>query len=268
MDITKLVITMDFALIFLVSTAMVLLCSPSAYAQAAGPPVPIPTPAPAPAPEYVNLTYLLSVAGPFKTFLGYLQSTKEIETLQNQANNTEQGITIFVPKDEAFSSQKKPSLSTLKGDQLKNIILFHALSQYYSLADFKNLSQKSPVATLAGGQYALNFTDDSGTVHLDSGWSKTKIISSVHSTNPVALYEIDKVLLPEAIFGTDIPPTPAPAPSPDITPAADTPGESKGGSTPSPESSSPSASSSHRIIISLGLIHLAMAISAVLVLFL
>ncbi|XP_059662920.1 fasciclin-like arabinogalactan protein 7 isoform X2 [Cornus florida] len=259
---------MEYTMTFVVSSILVILCSTSAYAQIVGSPSLSPTPAPAPAPDFVNITALLSVAGPFKTFLGYLESTKVIETFQNQANNTEEGITIFVPKDDAFSSLKKPSLSNLTQDQLKSLCLFHALSHYYTLADFKNLSQLSPVMTLAGGQYTLNFTDVSGTVHIGSGWTNTKVSSSVHSTDPVAVYQVDKVLLPEAIFGTDIPPTPAPAPapapSPDIAPAADSPTEKSG----SGSSSTSSPSSSNRITNWGVWSHLVLAISGGLVLFL
>nr|GMD35274.1 fasciclin-like arabinogalactan protein 7 [Ipomoea batatas] len=219
-------------------------------------------PAPAPAPEHVNLTDLLTVAGPFHTFLNYLESTKVIETFQNQANDTEEGITLFVPKDQAFSKLKKVSLSNLTAGQLKSLCLFHALPHYYTLADFRNLSQFSPINTFAGGQlYGLNFTDVSGTVHLNSGWTSTKISSAVRSTFPVAVYQVDGVLLPEAIFGTDIPPTPAPAPAPDIAPVADAPAGDKGASgdsSASPASSPPS--SSHKIT-SLGLLkHLVLAI--------
>lgn len=258
---------MEFNMIFIVSSTLLLLCSSSAYAQKAPSPTisPTPTPAPAPAPDFVNLTYLLTVAGPFQTFLSYLESTKVIDTFQNQANNTEEGITIFVPKDTAFSSLKTPSLSNLTKDQLKSLLLFHGLSHYYSLADFKNLSQTSPIITFAGGQYTLNFTDDSGTVKIGSGWTTTKVSSSVHSTDPVAIYQVDKVLLPEAIFGTDIPPTAAPAPSPDIASVADGPGSTTGGK--SPPSSSPGSSSYRNI--SWGIWgHLVLAISGLLVLFL
>lgn len=266
---------MKFSMIFMFSSTLLFLVNSSANAQATSPPAPIlpPTPSPAPAPApispYVNLTDLLSVAGPFHTFLNYLESTKVIDTFQNQANNTEQGITIFVPKDTAFSSLKKPSLSNLTQDQLKQLILFHALPHYYSLADFKNLSQSSPVSTFAGsGQFALNFTDESGTVHLDSGWSKTKVSSSVHSTDPVAIYQVDKVLLPEAIFGTDIPPSSAPAPAPasEISPAADSPSSGSTAEGHSPGIAPPS--SGHRIINSGVWIQLIFAVSGVLVLFL
>ncbi|KAK8541658.1 hypothetical protein V6N13_137748 [Hibiscus sabdariffa] len=243
---------MEFSRIFMMSCSVLLLCFSLAYGQAASPPAPAamspsPTPAPAPAPEYVNLTYLLSVAGPFHTFLDYLESTKVMDTFQNQANNTEQGITIFVPKDGAFKALKKPSLSNLSDDQLKSLILFHAIPRFYTLADFNDLSAKGPISTFAGGGYTLNFTDNSGTVHLNSGWSRTKVSSAVHSTHPVAIYQIDKVLLPEAIFGTDIPPMPAPAPAPDISPSADAPSADSKGTASSSKSSS-STSASHRIM--------------------
>lgn len=234
---------MEFTMISMVSSILVLLCSSSAYAQTVESPSISPTPAPAPAPDFINLTALLTVAGPFHTFLEKLQSSKVIETFQNQANNTEEGITIFVPKDSAFASLKNPSLSNLTADQLKQLLLFHGLPHYYSLAEFKNLSDAGPISTFAGGQYTLNFTDVSGTVHIGSGWTNTKVSSSVFSTDPVALYQIDKVLLPEAIFGTDIPPTPAPAPSPDISPVADAPdGTSEGESSPTSSQTPPSSS--------------------------
>ncbi|KAI4331025.1 hypothetical protein MLD38_029254 [Melastoma candidum] len=239
------------AIMNLVLILGVVLCFPLANAKTASPPSPsplspTPSPAPAPAPDYVNLTDLLTVAGPFHKFLSYLVSTKVLDTFQNQANNTEEGVTIFVPKDGAFSSQKNPSLANLTQDQLKSLLLFHGLPHYYTLADFTQLSQSSPISTFAGSSYSLNFTDNSGTVHLSSGWTHTKISSSVHSTDPVSIFQIDKVLLPEAIFGTDIPPTPAPAPAPDVSPVADTPAGSIGaGSTAS--SPKNDASSKHMV---------------------
>ncbi|GFP84865.1 fasciclin-like arabinogalactan protein 7 [Phtheirospermum japonicum] len=218
--------------------------STNAQTPPAPPAGPTPTPAPAPAPEYVNLTDLLSVAGPFSIFLDRLQATKVIDTLQNQANNSREGITIFVPKNQAFSSTRRP-ISNLTQDQLKSLLLFHALPRYYPLSEFTGLSRHNPVATLAGADlYALNFTDTSGTIRISSGWTVTKVSSAVHAADPVALYQVDSVLLPEAIFGTDIPPTPAPAPAPEIAPAADDQrvrGSGGGGGGSSPPTSAPSA---------------------------
>lgn len=255
------------------AAAMLLLFCASATAQRrSSPPAPptsapisSPTPAPAPAPEYVNLTDLLSVAGPFHKFLGYLQSTKVIETLQDQANKTEEGITLFVPRDNAFSALKDPypTLSNLTDPQLRSLFLFHALPRYYPLSEFTNLSRSNPVPTLAGGAYSINFTDNFGTIRLDSGWTRTKVISAVHAADPVAIYETDRVLLPEAIFGTDIPPTPppAPAPAPDIAPAAadaNAPGGHKGAASSSPAGSA--APSSRKIGLGYGLLLMSAAV--------
>ncbi|MQM20216.1 hypothetical protein Taro_053232 [Colocasia esculenta] len=229
---------------------LLLMASAPATAQKAPlTPSPSPSPAPAPAPHLVNLTHLLSVAGPFSTFLRYLQQTDVISTFQNQVNNTDQGITIFAPTDAAFSSLKKPSLANLTRDQLRSLLLSHALPQYYSLAEFRNLSQRNPVTTFAGGQYTLNFSDASGLVRVDSGWANPRISSSVISTDPVAVYEVKNVLLPVAIFGAAPPPAPAPAPAPDLTKPSDlAPSAGEAGGSSSPRSAnSPDGSSSCRV---------------------
>lgn len=213
--------------VFLPATTLFVLVIFSSSAAAQSPPAPFlplspaPAPAPAPAPHFVNLTDLLSVAGPFGTFLDYLLQTKVIDTFQNQANNTEQGITVFVPSNAAFASLEKGDLGNLTQDQLKSLLLYHAFSKYYSLSDFKNLSNSNPVSTLAGAQYTLNVTDSSGLIHVTSSWSNPKIISSVWATTPTAIYEINHVLLPLAIFGSDPPLAPAPAPAPETTKTSD-----------------------------------------------
>ncbi|KAF8762575.1 hypothetical protein HU200_009303 [Digitaria exilis] len=84
-------------------------------------------------------------SGPFHTFLEYLQKTNVLETFQNQANNTKEGITIFVPKDSAFAALKKTTFANLTQDQLKSLILYHAFPKYYSLAEFNKLSTLNPV---------------------------------------------------------------------------------------------------------------------------
>ncbi|CAI9090121.1 OLC1v1024815C1 [Oldenlandia corymbosa var. corymbosa] len=247
--------------IILFAIFSVLAIASSSSVNAATAKSPISSPAPAPAPEYVNLTHLFSFAGPYKIFLGYLESTKVLDTFQNQANDTTEGITIFAPNDAAFSKLKNPSLANLTQDQLRSVCLYHALAHYYTLADFQKLSQSGPVTTFAGGQYSLNFTDNSGTVLIDSGWSKTKISSSVSATDRAAVYEVNKVLLPEAIFGTDIPPTsaPAPAPTPETAPTADSPA-ADGGSKSAPASST-KPSSSFKISSLSALTHLVFAVA-------
>ncbi|ERM96347.1 hypothetical protein AMTR_s00001p00216360 [Amborella trichopoda] len=85
-----------------------------------------PSQSPATAPDYVNLTELLSIAGSFLLFLEKLP---------------------------------KPGQQ-----QLKSLMLYHAIPKCHSLAEFKNLSEQGPTSTFAGCQYALNFTENKGSV--------------------------------------------------------------------------------------------------------
>jgi len=228
---------MEFkARIFTVAMLAIVLSSP-AFAQKTktptkSPPAPAavilpPSPAPAPAPRHVDLADLLSVAGPFHTFLDYLQKTNVLETFQSKANDTKEGITIFVPKDSAFAALRTTTFANLTNDQLKSLLLYHALPKYYSLAEFNKLSSLNPVATFAGSQYTLNLTDNMGSIRVKSMWSNPKISSSVYSTRPVAVYEVDKVLLPMQIFKSNPPLAPAPAPATDAK-ASDAPSPMSG----------------------------------------
>jgi uncharacterized surface protein with fasciclin (FAS1) repeats len=207
--------------IFTTAVLAVVLSSP-ALAQRNSPAAPAPVslppstaPAPAPAPHYVDVARLLSVAGPFHTFLNYLETSNVIETFQSQANRTEEGVTIFVPKDSAFAKLKQSTFSNLTDDQLKTLLLYHAFPRFYSLSQFRNLSTLNPVSTFAGSPYTLNLTDDMGSIYVQSRWSKPRIASSVYATDPVAIYALNKVLLPMQIFTKDPPLAPVPAPAPE-----------------------------------------------------
>lgn len=198
------------------------------------------TPAPAPAPVFANLTALLSLAGPFKTFLSLLEASNLLTVLQAQANNTQQGITIFAPSDTAFSSLPKKLLANLTADEKKELLLAHCISQFYTLTDFQDFN--NPANTMAtgsnGGKYNLNITGDggaAGAVTVSSGYVTTPIISTVHVTDPLALYTVGKVLLPEDIFGLPSP-SPAPAPSPEtnsLSPSSTPASSSSSGNTSS-----------------------------------
>ncbi|KAG5551641.1 hypothetical protein RHGRI_009908 [Rhododendron griersonianum] len=85
---------------------------------------------------------------------------------------------------------------------------------------------------MAGGQYTLNITFISQTLYLNSGWTCAKVLAAGDlTTYPTQVYQINKVLLPEAIFGTNIPPPPPPPSS--------TPGTSPSSSTTSTPSAPP-----------------------------
>ncbi|TVU15621.1 hypothetical protein EJB05_39151, partial [Eragrostis curvula] len=189
----------------------------AALSQKRAPAPVVETPAPAPAPHYVNLTDLLSLAGPYGTFLSYLIKTDVIKTLQSQANNTDVGVTIFAPEDSAFAAVDRAALANLTADQLRTLMLCHALPAYHPLSSFAALARTNPVPTFAGGQCTVNVTYDAGRIRVVSSWGKAaRLVSSVYSTPPAAVYALDKVLLPEQVFPTEpvVAPSAAPAPSP------------------------------------------------------
>ncbi|KAI8558173.1 hypothetical protein RHMOL_Rhmol04G0069100 [Rhododendron molle] len=197
---------MDFTVMFIVTTTLVLISSPSTYSQSAP----------------VNLTAILSEqSAPFGSFLALLQSTNAIQILQNQAN-TQQGLTLFAPNDVAFADDPVP-WGTLSAAQTQSLCLFHALPQYYSATGLNTLSQLSPLTTMAGGQYTLNITYVSQTLYLNSGWTSAKVLAAGDlTTYPTQVYQINKVLLPEAIFGTNIPPPPPSSSTPGTSPSSST----------------------------------------------
>jgi uncharacterized surface protein with fasciclin (FAS1) repeats len=107
---------------------------------------------------------------------------------------------MFVPKDSAFAALKKTTLARLTKDQLKSLVLYHALPKFYDLHGLTMLGRRSPVATFAGSQYTVNLTEHYANIVVRSAWSDAQIGSSVAATAPVGVYEINKVLLPKQIF--------------------------------------------------------------------
>ncbi|KAJ3694648.1 hypothetical protein LUZ60_000025 [Juncus effusus] len=216
---------------------------------------PTPSPAPSPSIHHVNLTDLLTVAGPFHTFLSYLLQTQVIETFQSQANDSKSGgLTLYVPSDSAFASLRKSTLSNLTNDELKTLLLYHAFPRYYTLSDFKYLSAQNPVTTFAGGSYTLNVTYDMGTIHIVSSWFKAEIISSVYSTAPVAVYVLDMVLFPKEIFTVEPALAPVPAPPPESKAADVAPGTSVSQLSPAGSSESDRTKSSSSNDVRIGLL--------------
>ncbi|KAI5063589.1 hypothetical protein GOP47_0022136 [Adiantum capillus-veneris] len=176
---------------------------------------PSPSPAPAPAPSYVNITQVLVYAGDFSTFVSLLISSGVGEKFQAQANNTETGITIFAPKDKAFTTEPAATLlKNLTSQQLMSLLEYHALTSWESLAELQLMTDNvtNTFATFnGGGRYVLNVTMVKGQVEIITEWNKATITSTLYNARPVSIFALDQVLLAEDLFGL---PAPAPAPSP------------------------------------------------------
>lgn len=71
----------------------------------------------------------------------------------------------------------------------------------------------NPVGTEAGngGRVALNFTTSPNSVSISTGLTNTSISGTVYTDNQLAIYRVDKVLLPADIFSSGKAPAPAPA---------------------------------------------------------
>ncbi|KAI9086774.1 hypothetical protein K1719_031368 [Acacia pycnantha] len=215
----------SLALILLTLTSTLFLFTPQAVAQSSAP-------APAPAGP-LNLTGILDKGSQYTTLIRLLTETQQLQQLQSQLNSTSEGFTIFAPTDNAFQNLKAGAINDLTDEEKVQLILYHVTPKYYSLSDLLTVS--NPVRTQASGKdgsWGLNFAGQGNQVNVSTGVVETAINNALRQRFPLAVYQVDKVLLPEELFGTK---SPAPAPSP--------PKASKSPGTKSSAASSPSSPS-------------------------
>ncbi|KAK9150265.1 hypothetical protein Syun_008574 [Stephania yunnanensis] len=214
-------------------------------------------PAPAP-PGPVNITAILEKGGQFTTLIRLLNTNQIINQLETQLNSSNQGLTIFAPTDNAFTNLKPGTLNNLSTQQQVALLLYHVLPKYYNLASFESVS--NPVRTQAGGmdggEYGLNFTSlGNNQVNVSTGVVETQLNNALRQEFPLAVYPVDRVLLPSDLFGAK---SPKSAPSPSGSPVSDTnttpatkPGP-KAPSAPSKDSSSAYGKSSVGVALVVG----------------
>ncbi|KAK7851636.1 fasciclin-like arabinogalactan protein 12 [Quercus suber] len=172
-----------------------------------------PAQAPAP-PGPTNVTKILEKAGQFTVLIRLLKSTKVADQINQQLNDTNNGLTVLAPSDSAFSNLKSGTLNSLTDEQKVELLQFHILPNFLSISNFQTVS--NPLRTQAGdsspGEFPLNVTTSGNSVNISSGLVNTTVGGSVYSDNQLAVYQVDSVLLPQAIFAPR-PPAPAPAPA-------------------------------------------------------
>ncbi|XP_051131760.1 fasciclin-like arabinogalactan protein 11 [Andrographis paniculata] len=170
------------------------------------------SPAPAPAPPGpTNVTAVLEKAGRFTTFIRLLQNTKVADQINTQLNNSNQGMTIFAPTDSAFSSLKPGMLNSFTDEQKVELMQFHVLPSFFSTSQFQTAS--NPLRTQAGGSqgsFPMNVTATGNNLNITTGVTNATVGNTVYTDNQLAVYEVDRVLLPLSFFQS---PAPAPAPS-------------------------------------------------------
>ncbi|EPS62200.1 hypothetical protein M569_12593, partial [Genlisea aurea] len=160
-----------------------------------------------------NVTGILEKAGQFTTLVRLFRITQIGDQINTQLNNSNQGVTIFAPTDAAFSALSAGTLNSLSDQQKVSLIQFHVLPSFVSIPQFQTVS--NPLRTQAGdtaaGEFPLNVTAVGNQVNISTGVDSASIGNTIYTDGQLAVYQIDKVLLPDSLFGT---PSSAPAPAP------------------------------------------------------
>ncbi|KAE8727652.1 Fasciclin-like arabinogalactan protein 11 [Hibiscus syriacus] len=77
-----------------------------------------------------------------------MKASQVSNQLLGQLNNTNNGITIFTPTDDAFSILKSGTLNTLSDEKKVELVQFHIIQTYLSSSRFQTIS--NPSRTQAG----------------------------------------------------------------------------------------------------------------------
>ncbi|KAK4255062.1 hypothetical protein QN277_008112 [Acacia crassicarpa] len=173
---------------------------------------PAAAPAPTPSSPPTDIIRILNKAGGFTTLIRLLKTTQVANQINSQLLTSSGGITFFAPTDNAFSSLKPGFLNSLNDQQKNELVQFHILPTLVSLSNFDTLS--NPVRTQAGAdpdRLALNVTGSGNQVNMTTGVVNTTVGGTVYTDSQLAVYQVDKVLLPRDFFEAK---TPAPAPAP------------------------------------------------------
>ncbi|OIW08575.1 hypothetical protein TanjilG_03251 [Lupinus angustifolius] len=197
---------------------VLVICCYSTVTTLAQSPAAAPAEALAPSTPPTDIIRILQKAGGFTTLIHLLRTTQVSTQINSQLINSNGGLTFFAPNDNAFSSLKPGLLNSLNDQQKNELIQFHLLPTFVSTTDFSTLS--NPVRTQAGenpDRLALNVTSSGNQVNFTTGIVNATLGGTVYTDHQLAVYQVDKVLLPRDFF---VAKTPAPAPAPEKTKAS------------------------------------------------
>ncbi|KAH6780970.1 FASCICLIN-like arabinogalactan 2 [Perilla frutescens var. hirtella] len=165
--------------------------------------------APAAAPSDLNVTSIMARQG-CQTFSDMIIAQGAEETFSQSVQG---GLTIFCPSDEALDAFR-PRYKNLTADGKTSLLLFHGVPVYNSLGMLR--SSNGLVNTLATeGAKKFDFTvqNDGDDVKLETKVVTATITGTLVDEDPLAVFKVDKVLLPKELFKA-APPAPAPKAAP------------------------------------------------------
>lgn len=151
-----------------------------------------------------NVTESLAAGGQYATLLTLLQSNGLVKAVQDLAST---GLTLFAPTDSAFNNIKN-TLNTLTPAQQTLVLTYHVVPQYINGGQL--LASNQVINTAAG--YTFVLTNVNGKPVIQTGIVNSTEQATIADKSPAAIYAVDTVLIPPALFA------PAPAPAPELSP--------------------------------------------------
>ncbi|KAJ8534414.1 hypothetical protein K7X08_016142 [Anisodus acutangulus] len=177
--------------------------------------------APTPEPSQMNLTSLMSAHG-CKVFAETLLKSPAEKTFED---NTDGGLTVFCPGDDAMKNFM-PKYKNLTADGKQSLLEYHGVPVYQSMASLKsNNGVMNTLATDGAKKYDFVVQNDGNVVTLKTKIVTAKITGTLIDEQPVAIYTVNKVLMPKELFKGVVADTPAPSPAPEAD--AESPKSSK-----------------------------------------
>ncbi|KAF7831275.1 fasciclin-like arabinogalactan protein 1 [Senna tora] len=174
--------------------------------------------APTPAPSQQNITAIMSKHG-CKVFAETLLASDAEKTYMDTLDG---GLTVFCPMDDAFKAFL-PKYKNLTAAGKTALLEYHGVPVYQSLAMLKsNNGLLNTLATDGANKFDFTVQNEGEEVTLRTKITTAKITGTLIDEQPLAIYTIDKVLMPRELFKKAEAPTPAPAPAPEPA-AADAP---------------------------------------------
>jgi len=184
-----------------------------------------PTPNILPKSSSIDIIQILKKAKRFSVLIRLLKTTQLINQLNSQlvtssSDSSSGGLTLFAPEDSAFSKLKPGFLNSLNDRHKVELLQFHTLSSFISISNFDTLT--NPVQTQAGDdakRLQLNVTTSGGShVSMTTGAVNVTVTGTVYTDNKLAVYQVDKVLVPLDLV--------LPAKAPALAPASVAKGDS------------------------------------------
>ncbi|CAI9089997.1 OLC1v1024667C1 [Oldenlandia corymbosa var. corymbosa] len=161
--------------------------------------------APVGAPADMNVTNLMEKQG-CKAFADLLQSSGAEETFTQNAAG---GITVFCPSDEAINGFMK-SYKNLTNDGKQTLLLYHGIPFYNSLGMLKSKNGAlNTLATEGKNKFDLTVKTDGEDLVVSTEVNSATLTGTLIDQDPLAVFKIDKVLLPHQLFKS-VPGAPAP----------------------------------------------------------